>query len=365
MTPGVADQTHLPSPFAGNGSETSPWVSRWLLCVALLVVAMVAVGGATRLTDSGLSITEWKPLLGAIPPLSAADWVDAFSKYKTIPEYKLVNDGMSLAAFKAIYWWEWAHRFLGRFIGIAYGLPLLGFWLAGKIPNQLKLPLAVVLLLGGLQGFVGWYMVQSGLTERVDVSHYRLAMHLGLAFVILGSLIWLALMPRPFDPLVRLQSVAISARRLAVIIAALIFCQIILGAFVAGTKAGMTYNTWPLMDGQFVPDGLWSKSPWYLNVVENLTMIQFNHRMMAYLLVGLAVVQALTITRRTENGQAIASAWWLAAAMVAQAGLGIWTLLAVDGAIPIGLGVTHQTMAAIIFAVAIWHLHAVWLSARQ
>ena len=365
MTPGVADQTQRPSALSSNGHEHSPWLSRWLLCVALLVVAMVAVGGATRLTDSGLSITEWKPLLGAIPPLSAADWADAFSKYKAIPEYKLVNQGMSLADFQAIYWWEWAHRFLGRFIGIAYGLPLLGFWLAGRIPKRLKLPLAIVLLLGGLQGFVGWYMVQSGLTERVDVSHYRLAMHLGLAFLILGSLVWLTLLAHPFDPLVRLQSVATFTRRLAPAIAVLTLCQVILGAFVAGTKAGMTYNTWPLMDGQFVPGGVWSQSPWYLNLVENLTAIQFNHRMMAYLLVSLAVVQALTISLGTESKRAITSAWCLAATMVAQAGLGIWTLLAVDGAIPIGLGVAHQTAAAIVFAAAVWHLHTAWSAARM
>lgn len=364
MTPGVADQSSLPSQLSGNGSEASIGLSRWLLGVALLVVAMVAVGGATRLTDSGLSITEWKPLLGAIPPLSAADWADAFSKYKAIPEYKLVNEGMSLGEFQAIYWWEWAHRFLGRFIGLAYGLPLLGFWFAGKIPDRLKLPLVAVLFLGGLQGFVGWYMVQSGLTERVDVSHYRLAMHLGLAFVILGSLVWLALIARPLDPLVRLQPVAPFTRRLAAIIATFILLQVILGAFVAGTKAGMTYNTWPLMDGQFVPSGLWIETPWYLNIFENLTTIQFNHRMMAYLLVSLAAIQALTIARRTECARAITSAWVLATVMLMQAGLGIWTLLAVDGSIPIGLGVAHQTAAAIIFAIAIWHLHAAWTPKR-
>lgn len=358
MTPGVA----VASP-PDEGGEV--WLERWLWSVALLVIAMVAVGGATRLTDSGLSITEWKPLLGAIPPLSTADWLDAFERYKAIPEYQLVNAGMSLAEFKTIYWWEWGHRFLGRCIGLAYGIPLLLFWLAGRVPRRLTLPLVAVLLLGGLQGFVGWYMVQSGLVERVDVSQYRLAMHLGLAFVILACLVWLALSVRPYDPLARLQGVSRPARRLAAGLALLILCQVVLGAFVAGTKAGLTYNTWPLMDGDLIPGGLWEMSPWYLNVTENLTTIQFNHRVMAYILVGLAIAHALLIIRASENANAIISAWILAIAMLGQAGLGIWTLLAVDGAIPIGLGVAHQTAAAIVFAIAVWHVHSVYIGAKE
>ena len=165
----------------------------WLFVVAGLVVAMITVGGATRLTDSGLSITEWQPILGVIPPLSEADWQAAFLKYKEIPEYRDVNAGMSLEAFKFIYWWEWSHRFLGRFIGIAFALPLLAFWIAGRLPPRLAPKLLGVLALGAFQGFVGWYMVRSGLVDRVDVSHYRLALHLGLAFLILALLVWLAL----------------------------------------------------------------------------------------------------------------------------------------------------------------------------
>ncbi|MGI9479249.1 MAG: COX15/CtaA family protein [Hyphomicrobiaceae bacterium] len=365
MTPGVAADGHVEGRPVGRAAGTGDvWLSAWLLAVALLVVAMVAVGGATRLTDSGLSITQWKPLLGAIPPLSAADWADAFARYKAIPEYKLVNAGMSLDAFKFIYWWEWGHRFLGRCIGLVYAIPLVGFWLAGRIPSRLKVPLAGVLLLGALQGFVGWYMVQSGLTERVDVSQYRLAMHLGLAFIILGCLVWLALAAWPADPLTRLQGVGASARWLAVALAVLIFSQIVLGAFVAGTKAGLTYNTWPLMDGDLVPGGMWGMTPWYLNIAENLTTVQFNHRVMAYLLVATAALQAVIIARQTDNRAARASARLLAVAMVAQAGLGIWTLLSVDGAIPIGLGIVHQTAAAVVFAIAIWHLHAVRPGAR-
>jgi len=358
MTPGVAASSATAGISGMLDHEASPWVSRWLFFVGALVIIMVAVGGATRLTDSGLSITEWKPLLGAVPPLNAADWAAAFAKYKTIPEYQLVNKGMSLAEFKTIYWWEWGHRFLGRFIGLAYAVPLALFWFAGAVPRRFKVPLVSVLLLGGLQGFVGWYMVQSGLTERVDVSQYRLAMHLGLAFVILGCLTWLALSLQRQDPLVRSQHVGKPARTLGVLLVGLIFLQVILGAFVAGTKAGLTYNTWPLMDGDLVPDGMWTLSPWYANIAENITLIQFNHRVIAYVLVIVGLVQAVLIFSQTERRAAIASAWVLAIGIILQAGLGIWTLLAAEGAIPLHLGITHQTAAAVVFAIAIWHLQA-------
>jgi cytochrome c oxidase assembly protein subunit 15 len=167
-------------------------VRMWLWCMAALVFAMIVVGGATRLTDSGLSITEWKPIMGAIPPLSDADWHDAFEKYKQIPEYHLVNKGMSLEAFKAIFWWEWAHRFLGRFIGLAFAAPFLAFWLTGRLRAGFAKKLSAVLALGAVQGGIGWYMVSSGLVERVDVSQYRLALHLSVAFLILATLVWLA-----------------------------------------------------------------------------------------------------------------------------------------------------------------------------
>lgn len=360
MTPGVA----AAKPLYVTDAADSAAVSLWLFAVAILVVLMVAVGGATRLTDSGLSITEWKPLLGAIPPLNDLDWQDAFAKYKAIPEYKLVNEGMSLAAFKTIYWWEWGHRFLGRFIGLAYALPLLVFWLSGAVPSRLKAALVAVLLLGGLQGFVGWYMVQSGLTERVDVSQYRLAMHLGLAFIILGSLTWLACSARPVDPMARLQSVPKSVCWSALVLLLLLFVQVVLGAFVAGTKAGLTYNTWPLMDGDLVPPGLWALSPWYINLFENITAIQFNHRVTAYVLLALGVVHVALVMARTENTSVRLSALFATVLLFAQAGLGIWTLLAAEGAIPIGLGITHQTLAAVLLAVMVWHVHTAWHAAR-
>ena len=334
-------------------------VAAWLFFVAFLVVCMVAVGGATRLTDSGLSITEWKPLLGAIPPLNAADWQAAFDKYRQIPEYHQVNKGMSLAEFQFIYWWEWGHRFLGRAIGVVYALPLALFWITGRIPPNRRLAMLGVLFLGGLQGFVGWYMVQSGLVERIDVSQYRLALHLTLAFLILASLVWLAASFLPRDPLARLQPVGRAAQLLAWLVWAVILAQVVLGAFVAGTKAGLTYNTWPLMDGEFVPSGRWQLQPWYLNLSENITAIQFNHRMLAYALLALAIVHTLAILSSSDRAPARWSALVLVTALFAQAGLGIWTLLAVDGAIPIGLGVAHQTFAAIIFALATWHLTTV------
>ena len=334
-------------------------IAAWLFFVAFLVVCMVAVGGATRLTDLGLSITEWKPLLGAIPPLNAADWQTAFDKYRQIPEYQQINKGMSLAEFQFIYWWEWGHRFLGRAIGLVYALPLALFWISGRIPPNRRLAMLGVLFLGGLQGFVGWYMVQSGLVERVDVSQYRLALHLTLAFLILAALVWLAISFLPRDPLARAQEIGVTARLLAWLLAASVLAQVVLGAFVAGTKAGLTYNTWPLMDGDFIPTGLWRLEPWYVNLSENLTTIQFNHRMMAYAVLALAVGHVVAVFSSTDRAPARWTAALLLVGLFAQAGLGIWTLLAVDGAIPIGLGIAHQTFAAIIFAVAIAHLTTV------
>jgi cytochrome c oxidase assembly protein subunit 15 len=329
-------------------------VRAWLLAVAGLVISMIVVGGATRLTDSGLSITEWKPILGAIPPLSGADWQEAFAKYKAIPEYHLVNKGMSLEEFKLIYWWEWGHRFLGRFIGAAFALPLGLFWLMGALRPGMGKKLLAVLALGGLQGGIGWFMVQSGLVDRVDVSQYRLALHLSVAFLILGLLLWLALDLAPRER----QTPALTAgqRGLAAIIVVLVFVQVALGALVAGLKAGLAYNTWPLMDGRLVPKGLGALEPWYLNWFENVTAVQFDHRLMAYILTGLALWQAWNFARMADAGRARSSALLLAAAVLAQVTLGIWTLLS---AVPLPLGLAHQAGAAIVFALAVRHWHIV------
>lgn len=336
-----------------------PLIAAWLWAMAVIVFLMILVGGATRLTDSGLSITEWQPILGAIPPLSEADWQAAFDKYREIPQYKLVNKGMSLEAFKTIFWWEWGHRFLGRFIGVAFAVPLLLFWLRGSLRQGLGPKLMGLLMLGGLQGAIGWYMVQSGLVDRIDVSHYRLALHLTIAFLILGLLVWLALSLQPPDNEVRLARSSSGVRTRAYLLMLLVLLQVVLGAFVAGTNAGLTYNTWPLMDGRFIPEGLFTLEPWWHNVTENVTAIQFNHRMVAYAVVALALWQAFALIGAEDDERVVRSAAALALTAVAQAVLGIATLLTAEGRIPIGLGLAHQGGGAVVWAAAVWHLYRV------
>lgn len=346
---------------AGKVGTGDAAVAVWLWCIAALVLAMVVVGGATRLTDSGLSITEWQPLLGIIPPLTEAHWLEALEKYRQIPEYQLVNKGMSLAEFQFIYWWEWAHRFLGRIIGLAFAMPLAFFWATGRIRAGLLPKLLFVLALGGLQGFFGWYMVQSGLSERTDVSHYRLALHLTTAFLILAAVVWLALDEGGDRDRIRLHTVSTTQARLAGVIVALMIVQTVLGAFVAGLKAGLTYNTWPLMDGALIPAGLYAMQPWWMNIFENITTVQFNHRVMAYLLVALALWQAVSLWRTADDERIVTSAVVVALAFLAQAALGIWTLIATGSAghIPIGLGLVHQGGAAVVLGLTVWHLHRV------
>ena len=345
---------------AGVGADTT--VRLWLFGVALLVFAMIVVGGATRLTDSGLSITEWQPLLGAIPPFTDAHWHDAFEKYKTIPEYDLINAGMSLDEFKFIYWWEWSHRFLGRFIGVAFAVPMIGFWFAGMLRPGFGLKLLGVFVLGGLQGFVGWYMVMSGLVDRVDVSQYRLALHLLIAFSILALLVWLALDLSPRSARAAQPTVTTGAWRLALAIFAVVFLQSGLGALVAGLKAGLTYNTWPLMDGNFIPTGLGTLSPWYINFFENITTVQFDHRMLAYVLVVLVLWQTVGLARAGIDERAVGSAGLLAAVVLAQMGIGIWTLLK---GVPLALGLLHQGGAAVVVAAATLHLHVMTRAASR
>jgi cytochrome c oxidase assembly protein subunit 15 len=304
---------------------------------------MVIVGGATRLTDSGLSITEWQPLLGAIPPFSEAQWLAALEKYRQIPEYQLINKGMSLEDFKFIYWWEWAHRFLGRIIGLAFFLPFAFFALTGALNVKTALRCGVLFVLGGLQGALGWYMVASGLVDRVDVSQYRLAAHLTLATVIFGAVLWVAF------------GLGTSRRRLsgqqewmAVLIIALVLLQVAAGGFVAGLDAGFGYNTWPLMEGALVPQGLFAADPWWRNMFENAMTVQFNHRLLAYVIAVLVIAYAYVERSR----------WSLVllATVGLQVVLGIWTLL---WAVPLWLGLAHQGGALLVLAAAIWNLHVV------
>jgi heme a synthase len=326
----------------------------WLGALALLIVAMILIGGATRLTDSGLSITEWQPILGAIPPLSEADWQEAFAAYQKIPEYTELKRGMTLDEFKTIYWWEWAHRFLGRLIGAAFLVPFVVFWLAGYIPRALLPRLVGLFLLGGVQGAVGWYMVKSGLVERTDVSQYRLAAHFGIALVILGYTLWLwfGIGERPAT------ARSSPASWVAGSVLALIFVQMLAGALVAGLDAGMGFNTWPLIAGAFVPPGLGEASPWYLNLFENPLTVQFDHRMLGYAVVAAALGQAVWLALKRAPQLLIWSASTLALFAVLQAVIGVWTLLL---AVPITLGLAHQAGAIAVFAAALYH---VWLARR-
>jgi cytochrome c oxidase assembly protein subunit 15 len=327
-------------------------VQLWLLAVAALILAMITVGGATRLTDSGLSITEWQPILGAIPPLSEADWLAAFAKYREIPEYHLVNKGMSLEAFQSIYWWEWSHRFLGRFIGMAFAIPFLFFWAKGALRPGNVAKYAAVLALGGLQGAIGWFMVKSGLVDRVDVSQYRLALHLTVAFMLLALVVWLALdLGQPATASSRAKS---PDATLASWIVGLIFLQVILGAFVASLKGGLTHNTWPTMNGKLVPDEILALEPWYHNPFENPVTAQFDHRLVAYIVFAFVVWNVWSLLRAPQPAIVRNSALLLLAGVLAQIALGIWTLLE---AVPLGLGITHQAGAAVLLIIAVRHLH--------
>jgi cytochrome c oxidase assembly protein subunit 15 len=320
-----------------------PYIRAWLLGIAALVFCMVIVGGATRLTDSGLSITEWQPLLGAIPPLTEAHWQEALEKYRQIPEYQLINKGMSLEDFKFIYWWEWAHRFFGRIIGLAFFLPFAFFAVRGALNAKTALRCAVLFVLGALQGALGWYMVASGLVDRVDVSQYRLAAHLTLATVIFGALLWVAL------GLGRSRRAPSGQREwVALLIIALVILQVAAGGFVAGLDAGFGYNTWPLMEGALVPSGLFVAEPWWRNMFENAMTVQFNHRILAYVITVL--VAGYAYVEQTRAG------FLLLGTVALQIVLGIWTLL---WAVPLWLGLAHQGGALLVLAAAIWNLDQV------
>jgi heme a synthase len=341
------------APVLGTAAHRMDPVRVWLFAVAALVFVMVSVGGATRLTGSGLSITEWQPIMGVVPPLSDAAWQEALEKYRQIPQYQHVNKGMSLAAFKRIFWWEWTHRFLARFVGVAFLVPFLFFLAAGRIALSLVPQLAGLFALGGLQGAIGWYMVASGLSERISVSQYRLAVHLSLAIVIFGWLLWIAMSLGPRRS--RSRGLPSLYRRSAAWIVGLVFLQIAAGAFVAGLKAGAGYNTWPLMDGRFIPQGLGAMSPWWANLFENATTVQFNHRMLAYVLTAVVLWHVWTVLARTDDRQVRTSGLALGGAILAQVVLGIWTLLA---QVPLSLGLAHQAGAVTVFGLALWHLYA-------
>jgi heme a synthase len=351
-------------PAAASRQSLKP-VELWLWGILALLCLMIVVGGLTRLTDSGLSIVEWRPVTGTFPPLNEAQWLAELEKYRSTTEYQLQNKGMTLDQFKVIYLWEWGHRFLGRLIGLAFFVPFAWFWATGRVRGALTWRLAGLFVLGGLQGALGWYMVASGLTGRLDVSQYRLAAHLGLAFVIFGAIFWTILDLRRgrFLPGGETAPVTGAWPVLATVLAALIYLQIVSGAFVAGTDAGLMYNTWPDMNGKFAPDGLWFLSPWWMNHFENLDMIQFQHRMLAYL-IGVLVLAAFVAARRSGKGSA--SAHGLLAMTLVQIALGILTVLYL---VPPGVGAQvnwalialpaiHQFGAVLLLATALNHVHA-------
>lgn len=328
----------------------------WLWIVAALIFLMVMVGGATRLTESGLSITEWKLVTGVVPPLNQESWQQEFEKYKKIPQYSQLNPTMTLEQFKTIYYWEWGHRLLGRIIGIVFALPLLAFWLTGRVRGTLTWKLLGLLALGGLQGAVGWWMVVSGLAGRVEVAPERLAIHLLLASITLAFIVSIAvgLRGRPAEDVPR------DVRGEAWWLVVAVMIQIGLGALVAGSRAGLTYNTWPLMDGHLIPglDKMLSMQPLWRNFFENITTVQFQHRMFAYLLILLALGHAAKALRFDNIAPAVRRAFVLVAVMLVQAGLGIATLLWVvpSGKLPIHLALAHQAVAMglLIMAVAHW-----------
>ncbi|CTQ41661.1 COX15/CtaA family protein [Roseibium aggregatum] len=320
----------------------------WLYFVCALILAMVVVGGATRLTESGLSITEWKPIHGVIPPLSEAEWEEELEKYRQIPEYQLINKGMSLDEFKFIFWWEWAHRLLGRFIGVAFFVPMVAFWATGRIEPWLKPRLLVGLALGGLQGFVGWWMVASGLVDRVDVSQYRLATHLTLALFIFAYLFWIArrLSPLPEPEIQEQERLA----GLGKLVLSLVFVQMFLGGLVAGLNAGLTFNTWPLMDGQFIPRGMLAIQPIWLNFFENVMTVQFQHRMTAYVLVFTGVALAWSTFRVSRRKELRRAGAHVGGFLLLQAIFGILTLL---WHVPLSIALVHQGFAVIVLAAAV------------
>ena len=343
-----APQTGVIDRAARRGARRG--IRLWLMALFALVVVMIAVGGLTRLTDSGLSITEWNPVMGALPPLSEADWQAEFEKYRQIPEYQLQNRGMSMAEFKVIYWWEWGHRQLGRVIGLVWALGFLGFLAARQIPPGWTGRLLGIGVLGGLQGAIGWWMVSSGLAPgMLDVASYRLAVHLGLAFVILGLLAWW------INALARPESDLIQARRVrergpkaaATAVMHIGFLQILLGALVAGIDAGRTYTDWPLMAGGFLPPDLFALEPVWRNFFEDPGLVQFLHRMIGYLLLVAGIV-AWTVGRRSAHPRTRAAFTAMAGVLGAQIVLGIGTVMM---AAPWWMAILHQ-----LTAVALWAL---------
>ena len=352
---GLAAASNQPAAAAAAGGAPRV-VATWLLVCCTLVFALIVVGGMTRLTHSGLSITEWQPIVGTLPPLSESQWNEAFAKYQMTPEYLQVNRGMSIDAFKGIFWMEYVHRLLGRLVGFAFIVPLLWFVARGRLPSSPGLApmLFGIFLLGAAQGALGWYMVQSGLVDDPRVSQLRLTAHLGLALLIFAAMFWTALtLLRPGG--------AADARmrplfRGAVSLAALIFVMALSGGLVAGIRAGFAYNTFPLMNGHVVPPEIMQISPWYMNFVNNMATVQFDHRLLAWTLLVLVPIWWWRVRATPEvPARARFAAHLLLAMLLAQVSLGISTLVLV---VPLPLAALHQAGAVLLFAAALHAAHA-------
>ncbi|MDP1610467.1 MAG: COX15/CtaA family protein [Sulfuritalea sp.] len=338
-----------------NANSQQRAVAWWLFACCGMVFLTMVVGGVTRLTHSGLSIVEWQPLIGALPPLSEAHWLELFAKYQQTPEFQKVNHDMTLDGFKYIFWWEWAHRLLGRSIGLVFFVPYVWFLLRGRLRGALAAKVFGFFILGGLQGAMGWYMVKSGLVDDPRVSQYRLAAHLGLAFLLFGLMAWTGLgMLQPRNAKIAVSPAPTLTHRLGTWLVALVFVMVLTGALVAGIHAGLAYNTFPLMNGDFVPPEIFMVEPLWLNFFTNMATVQFDHRMIAWALMGLIPWFSWRIWKETPEARtpALILSLWLAV----QVGLGIATLLL---RVPVALAAMHQAGAMVLFGLLIWANHAI------
>ena len=333
-----------------TAQENDKLIARWLLTCAVVIFGMILLGGVTRLTDSGLSMVEWRPLMGIIPPLSQQDWQALFIKYQQFPEYQKLNLGMTLAEFKVIFMYEYLHRVLGRIIGLLFFIPFVYFYFTRRISPQLLPKLLLMLFLGGCQGLMGWYMVKSGLVDIPHVSQYRLTAHLGLAIVIYGFIVWTAL-----SLINKTDNQPAGLGRLACILSGLIFLMILTGGLVAGTRAGYAYSTWPLMGDSFIPAGLYSMSPVWLSAFEDITTIQFNHRIFAYIIAALVVGFSLVALRKNISTSARNGIYIMLFLLLVQITLGISTLIF---HVPVAIAAAHQIGAVALLTATLFVSHS-------
>ena len=339
----------LLQPAITREEQHSRQIAYWLFFCAAVIFGMILLGGVTRLTNSGLSMVDWKPLMGIVPPLSEADWQHMFFKYQQFPEYQKINMGMSLEAFKSIFMYEYLHRVLGRLIGVIFILPFLFFYFTKRIKAGLTPKLLIMLLGGGFQGLLGWYMVKSGLVDKPDVSQYRLTAHLGAAVLIYSFILWTAfglVSPKSSQPS-QLKTFAYS-------LSGLIFLMILSGGLVAGTKAGYAYPTWPLMGDSFIPAGLYSMSPGWLAAFEDITTIQFNHRIFAYVIVALVLTFAAKALKSDIQGPVKIGLFFMLGFLVLQVTLGISTLIFY---VPVPVAAAHQVGAVALLSASLFVSH--------